>query len=150
MASKKSSKKTVKKKSVGRPSKKDKLDPHLVKKLAAFGLTEKQIAEAVGMCFNTFNKHKKDPKIYEPLKKGKQISDKEVVKSLYKRATGFKYTETHITAKGIKTIEKEMCPDTLACIFWLKNRIPTEWKDRRDISLPDLKDKNVKLIIKGL
>lgn len=140
------------KKGAGRPSKKDNINfPQLLKMLASFGLTDKQISKAVGICEKTLNNYKKDKKIIQSLKKGKEISDKEVVKSLYKRALGYKYIETHKNKKGvIKIIEKEVSPDVLACIFWLKNRLPNDWRDKREVGLPDLKDKNVKLIIKGI
>ena len=30
-----------------------------------------------------------------------------------------------------KVVEKEVVPDTTAQIFWLKNRKPEEWRDKR-------------------
>lgn len=135
---KKTSKKKPPKKKNGRPSKKDKIDLKQLTILAEYGLTDKQLSKALGICEASLNNYKKDKKFLESLKKGKKISDSKVVQSLYKRALGYNYTETHKERlkSGVitnKEIEKEITPDTTACIFWLKNRMPNDWRDRQEI-----------------
>jgi hypothetical protein len=56
----------------------------------------------------------------EAQKRGKAPADERVVESLYNRTLGF-------TRKG-----KYYPPEVTACIFWLKNRRPDEWRDRQD------------------
>lgn len=131
---KKPVKKKVVKKKNGRPSKKDTINLNQLSILAEFGLTDKQLSKALGICETTLNKYKKDKKFLKSLKKGKEISNNKVVQSLYKRATGFQYTETH-TQNGVveKVIKKIMAPDTTACIYWLNNRVPKEWCNRKYI-----------------
>lgn len=34
-----------------------------------------------------------------------------------------------------KTVTKEVVPDTTAQIFWLKNRRPDLWRDRKDVAV---------------
>ena len=34
-----------------------------------------------------------------------------------------------------KIVKKQMAPDTTAQIFWLKNRKPSDWRDKRDYSV---------------
>lgn len=34
-----------------------------------------------------------------------------------------------------KTVKKEVVPDTTAQIFWLKNRKPKEWRDRKETEI---------------
>ena len=34
-----------------------------------------------------------------------------------------------------KEIVKEVTPDTTAQIFWLKNRKPEEWRDKKDVAV---------------
>ncbi|OFI46743.1 hypothetical protein BG262_02795 [Floricoccus penangensis] len=43
--------------------------------------------------------------------------------------------------------DKHMPPDTTATIFWLKNRMPKEWRDKRDVSLEgkDGEDLNINI-----
>lgn len=128
----------------------------LVEGWARDGLTEKQIAKNLGISESTLNDYKKKhPEFLESLKKGKEIVDFEVENALLKRALGYEYEE--ITKERIvrkdehgkiltdihgfptyemavtKIVEKEVAPDTTAQIFWLKNRKPNEWRDKRNI-----------------
>lgn len=105
--------------------------------LAEKGFTDKEVAKVFGVCEDTINNWKKAyPQFFESLKKGKEIADQKVVQSLYQRALGYSHPEIHITNyQGVieKTnIIKHYAPDTTACIFWLKNRDPEKWRDRRE------------------
>lgn len=106
------------------------------------GLTDKQIAINLGVSQATLIKAKKDPeygeRIKAALKKGKDIADIEVENSLFKSANGYEYEETKEEYEmGIltkRTVTKKFVPPSVpAQIFWLKNRKPTEWRDRREI-----------------
>jgi len=111
---------------VGRPSLYDpKLHPKLAFWLAQAGLTDEQIAEEIAIHTDTLYQWRKvHPEFSEALKGGKATPDDEVEAALLRRAKGFKYAE------GGK--EKVALPDTTACIFWLKNRRPGEWRDKRE------------------
>lgn len=119
-----------KKKKEGRPSKLTKIDLNEVYKLACFGLIESQIASVLNICQATLSNYKKNPKFLEAIKKGKDKADSEVAKSLYKRAIGYEYEEINRVGNRVK---KQVMPDVLAQIFWLKNRRPEEWRDKQDI-----------------
>ena len=110
---------------IGRPSLYDaKLHPKLGFWLAQAGLTDEQIAEEIGIQSSTLYEWRKvHPEFSESLKDGKTTPDDEVEAALLRRAKGFKYLE------GSK--EKVALPDTTACIFWLKNRRPDDWRDKR-------------------
>ncbi|WP_055185362.1 hypothetical protein, partial [Clostridium paraputrificum] len=80
----------------------------------------------------------------ERLKKGKEIVDVQVENALLKRALGYKYEEVtkekvlnkdtgEYELKVTKVVTKEVQPDTTAEIFWLKNRKPETWRDKKDI-----------------
>ena len=111
------------------------------------GDIDKTIAEKLGVGYSSFNDYKtKYPELVEALKKGKEVVDIEVENALLKRALGYKYTET--TKERVlnpdtgeyelvvtKTVTKEVAPDTTAQIFWLKNRKPQEWRDKRETEL---------------
>lgn len=107
---------------------------------AKSGLSDKQIANNVGVSERTFTRWKADhPTILSVLKRGKEVVDFEVENALYKNATGFEYEEVktyieEIDGKQRKKIEKTkklMRPDTTAQIFWLKNRKPAEWREKQ-------------------
>jgi len=111
----------------------------LVRWMARAGLTDKEIAEEIGIQRSTLNNWKKRyPEFAEALKQGKDVIDDMVEDALLKRALGYEYEETKIIAedKKVKQVvktKKSFIPDTTAQIFWLKNRRPDKWRDRRDI-----------------
>ena len=106
------------------------------------GLTEEQIAKNFGISYNTFKRAKKDPEYGEQITAAliqtKDVVDMEVENMLLKRARGYEYDEvTEEYEMGIlvkrKVTHKMVVPDTSAQIFWLKNRQPDKWRDRREV-----------------
>ena len=158
----------------GRPEGSGKFDEkitaniELIKKYYRFGLTDKQVADLLGIGESTLKLYKKDEGFLAILKNEKQIADMEVVASLYKRATGYEYDEIYqegspdgkdsgIKIKTIKKTRKHIAADTTAIIYWLRNR--QGWRDKLDEgfsnekeSLPefdDMTDEQLKQIING-
>lgn len=105
------------------------------------GLTDEQIAENMGISRSTLNEWKnKYSDISDTLKRGKEVIDRQVENALLKRALGYKYTEvTKERVEGgfvvTKEVTKEVVPDTTAQIFWLKNRKPDVWRDKKDVNV---------------
>ena len=129
----------------GRPSKFDEVitnNIELIKKYYRFGLTDKQVAELIGISEATLNNYKKDERFLESLKKEKLFADVEVIASLYKRATGYEYDEVFqegiptkdkdgnekLKIKTVKKTRKQIAPDPVSIIYWLRNR--QGWKDK--------------------
>lgn len=141
------------------------------------GLTDKQIAQNIGVSERTFTEWKKKfSSVSSVLKKGKEIVDRQVENALLKRALGYEYTERtakvvdrdkelvdserrefenrykldnpeaglqevkDAAIKAIPTreriimleVDKQISPDTTAQIFWLKNRKPHDWRDKKE------------------
>lgn len=123
----------------------------LIEGWARDGLTDKQIAENIGINTATLYRWENDHcEICNALKKGKEVVDRQVENALLKRALGYRYKETTrelVTDKETgekelvvtKIVEKEVVPDTTAQIYWLKNRKPEQWRDKRvvDDSSPE-------------
>lgn len=119
------------------------LEPDGLTKLEGWardGLTEEQIAANCGVNVKTLWdwKSKFDP-ICNAIKKGKEVVDYEVENALLKRALGYEYQEErveHSDKDGYKVIQtiRHVPGDTTAQIFWLKNRRPEKWRDRREAS----------------
>lgn len=103
------------------------------------GLVDEQIAENIGIRAGTLYDWKnRFPDISEALKKGKEVVDRQVENALLKRALGYTYAEiTYENGVETKRVIKEVVPDTTAQIFWLKNRKPEIWRDKREISTDD-------------
>lgn len=114
------------------------------------GLTDEQIAHNIGINVKTLWdwKVRFDP-ICNAIKRGKAPVDIQVENALLKRALGYEYEEvtTEITEtpyidkrgkervrkqKHVKKTKKIVLPDTTAQIFWLKNRRPDKWRDKRE------------------
>lgn len=111
-----------------------------IKELAISGKTDRQISEMIGVSERTITNWKiSDEKFFLSLKSWKSEADEKVEKSLYKRALGFKYTyeKEKVLSDGRKVLYKETeyyPPESTAMIFWLKNRQPENWRDRKEVT----------------
>lgn len=113
------------------------------------GLTDEQIAANIGIRAGTLYDWKnRFSDFSEALKKGKEVVDRQVENALLKRALGYTYKETtrepvlnpdtgKVELTITKTVTKQVVPDTTAQIFWLKNRKPEVWRDKREITTDD-------------
>ena len=121
----------------GRPSKKTTLDFGMIETFYGFGLIDEQICKALDISVPTLENWKKDEKFLEAIKKGKEIADNRVVRSLYDRATGYSHREDDIRVVDgqivITETVKHYPPDPTSMIFWLKNRKRAEWRDRQEV-----------------
>jgi len=101
------------------------------------GFTDDELAVFYKVCKKTINNWKKDPEFLTLLKKGKDMADSKVERSLYERACGYSHPEDKIFNNNgkemiVKTI-KHYPPDPVSAIFWLKNRQPERWRDVQEI-----------------
>jgi DNA-binding XRE family transcriptional regulator len=128
----------------GRPSLFSETHQKIAFAMAKLGATDKQISVEIGITEQTFNNWKKEyPSFFESLKTAKQEADEKVEKALYKLATGYKYKakKPMVVSMGqglgseieIAEYDEVVQPNTTACIFWLKNRKPAEWRDKQEI-----------------
>lgn len=109
-------------------------------KLCLLGATDKELADFFDVTESTLNLWKLNHKEFsESLKGGKFEADAVIASKLYHRAKGYEHPEI-ITATfqgeitDMKTVTKHYAPDTTAAIFWLKNRQPSKWRDRQEIT----------------
>lgn len=107
----------------------------LVSYWAKQGLIDKQIAGNIGVAISTFYDWKKKyPKFSDALKSGKEVADAQVVNALHRSATGYYYSEETVTNTGkVVSVRKYSKPNITAIIFWVKNRIPEDWRDKQEI-----------------
>lgn len=122
----------------GRPSK---YKPEFVgqaEKLCKLGATDAEMADFFQVTISTISLWKvKHAEFSEALKLGKEVADRRVEEALYNRALGYSHEDTDIRVVDGAIMETPMIkhypPDTTAAIFWLKNRRPDEWRDKRDV-----------------
>ncbi len=116
--------------------------------IALLGLTDAEMAQHFDVAGDTIAEWKKvHPEFSEALKRGKVVADTNVADSLYQRAQGYEWDEeVPIKVKEViyengkrvretetvvmKTVHRVVPPDTTACIFWLKNRKPDQWREK--------------------
>lgn len=144
-------KKIVKKKKVGRPSKKDSIDLDKVAKLCIAGCTQEQVAIALDISLMSITNYmRSDKKFLCAIKDNSALANSLVKNSLFKRAMGYEYDEItyektktggmaviikdgvkgikHVDTYKTKVVTKKVAPDVTAQIFWLANRDPENWK----------------------
>jgi transposase len=119
--------------------------PVIAAALAAQGMIDDQIQAMMGIAKPMYYRWKKRyPEFAAAVTDAKAPVDDSVEKSLLQRAHGYEYEEVEQVGKQVGTdangkpiihkdklrvIKKHVPPDTTACIFWLKNRRPAQWRD---------------------
>lgn len=120
----------------------------------ALNMTERQIAEELGVGYTAFNEYKKlYPELNEALKKGRKALVIELRGTLLKKAKGFQYSEKKILKENGQIIreeiyEKTSLPDVAAINLLLKNYDKENWAN--DPQELELKKKELKLKEKHL
>ena len=105
-------------------------------KLCKLGATDADLADFFGVSIRTTQRWQAEfPAFCRALKLGKEQADQRVERSLFQRAIGYTRDNLKIfmPAGATEPIEapyrEEVPPDVTACIFWLKNRKPEQWRD---------------------
>lgn len=140
-------KKKRKKRRASRPGPKTLYRPSHCAKAIKFlqaGATDMELAGLFGVNYTTVYDWKhRHPEFAQAIKIGRELADERVVASLYHRAVGYNHQAVKIfNSEGVPLVvpyEEHVPPDISACVFWLKNRRPKEWRDRvvQEISGPD-------------
>ncbi len=107
------------------------------RKLADMGATDEQLADFFEVTIQTIkNWYSEKEEFFSAVMGSKRHADKRVQRSLYQRAVGYTYEAKKIFQHNGQIIEapyhEHVPPDTTAMIFWLKNRQPKEWRDKRE------------------
>lgn len=123
------------------------------RKLSEAGFTDEQMADWFEICIRTFyNWTAKHPDFLQAIKMAKDAPDDRTERSLYHRANGYEWTEEVPTKvkdieyeNGRKLRETERVvitkvkrftpPDPTSSIFWLKNRRPGTWRDKKEVEV---------------
>ena len=104
------------------------------KAMCELGATDRDLAALFHVSIvSIWNWQAAHPEFFEALKRGKEAADERVERSLYMRAVGYSYESEKIFCnEGIVTrvpYVEHVAPDPTSCIFWLKNRRASEWRD---------------------
>lgn len=142
----------------GRPTKYDVKYNDQAYKLCLLGAKDTEIADFFDVSEQTINAWKKEfPEFLESLKRGKTIADANVGQRLYERALGFEHDSEEIKVVSMGKegssiervpIRKIYPPDTVAAIFWLKNRQSGKWRDKQDVEQSGGTDNKLEVTIR--
>lgn len=124
---------------IGRPTDYREEYDALATKYCMLGATNANLAAffdcAESTIDNWMNAH---PSFMDAIKEGREVADANVASRLYSRAMGYTHQAEKIFADA-KTGEvlrvdttEHYPPETAAAIFWLKNRRPDMWRDKRE------------------
>lgn len=103
---------------------------------SVLGATNFELAQFFKVSLRTiYNWQIEYPEFDAALQMGKAVADERVKDSLYRRAVGFAHRSEKVFLHEGQVIRakivEQYAPDTTACIFWLKNRDPENWRDRQ-------------------
>lgn len=121
---------------LGRPTLYDpESHPQRAFELCLLGATDVQMASIFNISEATLNTWKNlHDNFLESIKRGKNAADAKVAASLFERALGYEHPDVDIRVVDKEIVEtpimKKYPPDTVAAIFWLKNRQNMNWRDR--------------------
>ena len=115
------------------------------RKLCVLGFIDAQMAEFFEVSRKTIDNWKQQyPEFRAAVKQGKQLTDADVADSLRQRAVGYTHKATDfkvVDGEVVQTeYDKHYPPDTAAAIFFLKNRQPELWRDKREVSVADIEN----------
>lgn len=125
-------------KQIGRPTAYKPEYDQIAFSMALLGATDADLADCFSVTEQTINNWKHaQPSFFESLKQGKMQADAKVANRLYARALGYEHDDVDIRVCdgtiAMTPVRKYYPPDTTACIFWLKNRQPTKWRDKTEV-----------------
>ena len=102
------------------------------------GATNDELATFFDVHVSTIYQWKLDHEGFsDALKRGKEMADARVARALFSRATGYSHEDVDIKMYEGEIIEtptvKHYPPDATSMIFWLKNRQPDKWREKREV-----------------
>lgn len=120
----------------GRPTRYTADHAQLARHIYETGTTDEDVAHILCVHPDTLRRwRERYPEFDEACRAGKQVADKRVLFSLYRRAIGYDYTETKafmpLGAKEpvMAQVTRHRPADVRAAIFWMRKRQRDEWGD---------------------
>ena len=107
-----------------------------IKKWIEDGLYDKQIAKNIGIAQKTFIEWKDKYETFRTtVEKSRGVACLELINATFKAAKGYYVQEQTLDAKGNKRVVRKWIPaNASAQIFLLKNWLPNDYKDKRDMN----------------
>lgn len=109
----------------------------LARKFCMLGATNEDLGRMFDVTRRTIDYWMVDfPDFAASVKAGRAIADANVAEKLHARAIGYSHPAVRIMKSGGRPLTvaytQHYPPDTQACLFWLRNRCPQNWRDKAE------------------
>ena len=123
----------------GRPTLHKPENVDIARQYCMLGATNDALAERFEVCRRTIdNWIATIPEFSEAVRQGREVADEAVVSALFARATGMEQKVTKVFCHRGQPVTADytvhLPPDVRACIFWLRNRRPGQWRENRPLA----------------
>ena len=110
----------------------------MARQACMLGATNEILAERFEVCRRTIdNWIATIPDFSDAVRQGREVADEAVVSALFARATGMEQKMTKVFCHRGQPVTAnytvQLPPDVRACIFWLRNRRPEQWRENRPL-----------------
>jgi hypothetical protein len=114
----------------------------IARNCCAFGATNETLAEQFAVSRRTVDRWIAGiPDFRDAVREGREIADGKVVSALFARATGMEQKMTRVFCHNGQPVtvnySVDLPPDVRACMFWLRNRLPEQWRENRPLAEAD-------------
>jgi hypothetical protein len=122
----------------GRPTTYKPENAEIARQACMLGATNDALAERFEVCRRTIdNWIATIPDFSDAVRQGREVADEAVVSALFARATGLEQKMTKVFCHRGQPVTAnytvQLQPDVRACIFWLRNRRPDQWRESRPL-----------------
>ena len=122
----------------GRPTVYKTENVEIARNACMLGATNETLATRFEVCRRTIDSWIATiPEFSLAIKQGREGADEAVVSALFARATGMEQKMTRVFCHRGQPVTADytvhLPPDVRACIFWLRNRRPEEWREHRPV-----------------
>jgi hypothetical protein len=122
----------------GRPTTYRPENAEIARHACMLGATNDTLAGRFEVCRRTIdNWIATIPEFSDAVRQGRQVADETVVSALFARATGMERKMTKVFCHRGQPVTAnytvQLPPDVRACIFWLRNRRPEQWRENRPL-----------------
>lgn len=102
-----------------------------IRDLSYLGANDTEIAKLFGVSLATLrNWYDKYPSFAAAWDEGAKFASAKVAGALFKRAVGYDTIRWKETKDGIMREQVHVEPNVPACVFWLTNKNPDQWKNK--------------------
>ena len=123
----------------GRPSVYRPEYAEIARDCCAAGATNETLAERFTVSRRTVDRWIEGiPDFRDAVSDGRGIANGKVVSALFARAIGLEHKMVKVSCHNgqpvTATYTVEVLPDVRACMFWLRNRLPEQWRENRPLA----------------